>query len=258
MKVDLQKIRDLLNRPAPSRPREELRREEGVFWVGSALPPRQTLETIFESDCMAPVALFALSFEHPGDFHAAEELVRLLKKNFSGFILGRFHGAPSPAILDAAYAAGVDLLDIPLAAGGLAGNEGALASLDHARTVFPRWSAASTLSGKDASEAALRTAGELLSRGIVPLAEISGSDRKIEEIASFFQHLAREWRRAGVSLKPFRPLLRLTTPLVPPPPRRGLGSFIDRVETAGMRTASDMRRLLRVRRVEASFESAGL
>lgn len=259
MKVAPQKIRELLHRPAAAAGPGDLRREEGVFWVGNALPPRETLETIFESDSMEPAELFFLGFERPEEFQRGEELIRLLKKNFTGFLLGRFHAPPPPSVLDAAYAAGIDLVDIPLAPGGTERNGAVLDALAHARTVFPRWSVLATIPSTDPAEISTATVDRLLSEGILPLATVAGpSERSAEELVHLFQHLARSWRRAGATLRPLRSFLRLTTPLVFPSPRRGLGALLDRVETAKLRTASDLRRLLRVRQVEVSFESAGL
>lgn len=259
MKVDLHKLSEMLLRPHFVPSPKDLRRDSGVFWVGSALPPRQTLETVFESVCVEPAELFCLTFERPADFRQGEELVRLLKKNFSGFLLGRFQHLPSPALLDLAYAAGIDLVDIPLLPGGIAANGEIVAGLAHALTVFPRWAVVSTLPAEDATETAIHTANDLLARDILPLASLAGrAGQDAEEVARLFQHLAKGWHRAGAMLKPLRPLLDLTTPLLTPPPRRGLGTLLDRVETAKLRTASDLRRLLRVRQVEVSFESAGL
>lgn len=259
MKVDPSKIHEMLLRPPVAPSPMDLRREGDIFWIGSALPPRQTLETVFESVCVEPAELFCLSFESPEDFRQGEELVRLLKKNFSGFLLGRFQHAPSHVLLDLAYAVGIDLVDIPLPPGGIAANGETVEALAHAQTVFPRWSVVSTLPAEDATETVMHTADDLLSRGIVPLASLAGrTGGSIDELTRLFHHLAKGWRRAGATLKTLRPLLDLTTPFLTPPPRRGLGTLLDRVETAKLRTASDLRRLLRVRQVEVSFESAGL
>jgi hypothetical protein len=61
-----------------------------------------------------------------------------------------------------------------------------------------------------------------------------------------------------MTLRPWGPLIERTTPLVLPSPRTLVGNLLIRAQNAHLRTGSDLRRLLRVREVEKSFDSAGL
>ncbi len=258
MLIDPAKIEELLSTPLSFGGDAELRRQDGVFWVGSSLPVRQTLETIYESDCIEPTGLFILTFETEEHFRRGEELVRLLKKNFRGFILGRFCEPPSDAALELAYGAGIDLIDLPRETPQNLHTRWRKA-LDHARSVFPRWSVLSSVSPRLEPESAMVEIDALLANEIMPIVTLSEkTDRTAQQIASIYEHLAGGWSRAGVALQPLRPLLHLATPFEAPAPRRGLGALLDRVEEARIRTSSDLRRHLRVRRTEESFESAGL
>lgn len=257
MIVDAAKAKALIARPVTPAVADELRREDNVFFVGGHLPPRQTLETLFESDCQSPAELFVFSFVESADFLQAEPLIRSIKRNFKGFLVGQFNSVPSRQLLEHAYAAGIDFIDIPLSGD----RDSRLAALHYAKTVFPRWSTISTLlAGVQAPSATVRDIDLLLADDILPLVAIGdGATRYPEtEIAAIFEHLARGWRRRKVAVKPLRPLLCLTTPFAPPPKKGVVHGLFDKVNDARLRTTSDLRRLLRVREVEESFESAGL
>lgn len=260
MTIDLQKIEALLAHPLRFAGEGELRREESVFFLGKGLAGREALETIFDSDNESPVHLFIFSFAEAEDFLHSEELVRGIKKNFKGYVLGKFGSAPAASILDQAYAAGIDLLDLPLPPAGAEGGNERLHLLDHALTIFPRWSVLSSLPvGEEPLAATLEKIDSLLARGVVPLSTVTGGAVHLSpsDLARLFEHLKRSWRRARAVLKPVRPLLRLATPLATPP-KKGIGGLLERLDDTRLRTASDLRRLLRVREVEQSFESAGL
>ena len=175
------------------------------------------------------------------------------KKNFRGYLLGRFEFLPPAELIDRAYAAGLDLLELPLSE--LQSPQ--WLTLDYARTVFPQWSVLATLPALEQNQALAET---LAQRGIVPLFSLEQVPPRLEQttLADSFKQLQRSWRRHKVALKPLRPLLELTTPLTPPPKPRGVGALLERVDDVRLRTTSDLRRLLRVREVAASFESAGL
>lgn len=260
MIVDQQKIAPLIARPFRSIGGEELRREGGVFFVGHSLPHQATLEAIFDSDCQQPVEIFSFCFSDADAFHRSEELVRLIKKNFKGYVLGEFVATPSFSLLDSAYAAGIDLIDLPLFPEETAG-EKRLEALAHATSVFPRWATASSLSIEmDPPETTRANIDTLLERQILPLARVGpgAEHRPSAEIESIFEHLARGWRRKRAVVKPFLPLLGLTSPFAPPPRKGLVGSLFEKVDDARLRTTSDLRRLLRVKEVVESFESAGL
>jgi hypothetical protein len=254
MNLDPEKIAIFRVQPVPSPAPGELRRQDQVFFVAADLPLRPTLETIFASDCQKPADLFLLAFDEEETFLRAEELVRQIKKNFRGFVLGRFRRSPSHALIERAYAAGLDLLEVSLN-GGISPER--LEALDYACTVFPRWSVIGTLPAASRFGEDVET---LADRGIVPLVTLDGLREGFDEntLTPIFKHLIRTWRHHKVPLKPLHPLLSVATPLVPPIRGRGIVALLDKVDDARLRTTSDLRRLLRVREVEASFESAGL
>jgi hypothetical protein len=261
MIIEPKKIDHLLSRPFRLADAGELWREENVFFLGEELAAREILETIFDSDNEATVELFVFSFGEPQSFLRAEELVRAVKKNFKGYLLGSFAAAPPAPVIDQAYAAGVDLIDLPLPpAAATAERESLLAAFSHAGVVFPRWS---VLSSFAAAEGSLTAAQEhidfLLDQGVLPFVTLPGGLPPLPsaDLVRLYEYLRRRWQRARVALQPLRPLLRLATPLVPPP-RTGIGRLLGHLDDARLRTASDLRRLLRVREVRESFDSAGL
>lgn len=257
MIVDERKLREPSIRTATSK---ELRREGPVFLVGGELSPRPSLETLFESHCISPAELFHLSFGPPDTFPRGEELARLIKKNFTAHLVGRIDYPLSPSLVERAYAAGIDIIDIPLGGTG-DDREERLASLEYAREIFPRWSVASTLTvGNAPVDTTIAAIDDLLNRRIIPLPEVSvpaaGDGR--DAIATILSHFVAAWRRHRVAIAPLQPFIVLTTPLVPAKPDGILRGFIDRLRDRQLLAAADLRRTLRVRQVEESFESAGL
>ena len=258
MVVDTTKLQALLTTPAAPATSRDLRRDGSIFHVGGELSPQETLETIFDSHCLAPAELFHLSFGAPDTFSNGEALARLIKRNFSAHILGTMDYPVSPALLERAYAAGIDIIHIPL---GHADREERRAALQCAQTVFPRWAVASSLALGEASLDTIRAViDDLLSRGIVPLlqpppqAGLCGT----KEAAAAYSHLAAAWQRFKVTVAPLLPLIALATPLVPKNQGGVLRGFMDRLRDRRLLATSDLRRALRVRQVEESFESAGL
>lgn len=261
MVVDTAKLQKLLTTPAVPATSRDLRRDGSVFHVGGELSPQETLETIFDSHCLAPAELFHLTFGAPDRFSNGETLARLIKRNFSAHILGTMNFPASPALLERAYAAGVDIIHIPLTAFGRSDHEDRLASLQCARTVFPRWAVASTLTLGEASLDTIRAGiDDLLSRGIVPLLQPppQAGPCGTDEAAAAYGHLAAAWQRFKVTVAPLLPVIALATPLVPKNQGGTLRGFMDRLRDRRLLAASDLRRALRVRQVEESFESAGL
>ena len=268
MIVDQQKLRALITKSEKPVSAIELRREDNVFFVGGELPARETVETLFDSHCQAPAELFHLGFGDIDHFHLGEELARQIKKNFSARLVGRLDYPAPPFIIERAYAAGVDILDIPLKVfdQGLAKERGIereerLASIQYARTVFPKWAVASTLMiGEEPSCSTVSGIDFLLDAGVVPLVAVSAKAAHYpgEEIAAIFKHVADGWNKQKVVTKPLLPLINLTTPLVASRPKGLLRGFIDKVYDRQLLATSDLRRSLRVKQVEESFESAGL
>lgn len=237
---------------------DELRRVQGVFWVGSALSPRDCLEVIFESDCQQPADLFVLDFENPELLQQALAWAALLKKNFQGFVLGRFAYLPELAEVDKAYAAGIDLLVLPDRS-HWSGNEDRFNLVAaHARQIFPRWSVLSILPSDEKADFLRDEINRLAALGILPIVRLVSRDHlDVDEVASLYEYLLQAWRRSSAVLRPLHPLLALVTPLSEPS-RAGLSGLLDKADRAWLRTTGDLRRLLRVRPVAQSYESAGL
>jgi hypothetical protein len=268
MKIDQHKLRELFARELPYPSPGELRREENVFFVGGNLPERETLETLFESHCQAPAELFHLTFGDINNFHHGEALARVIKKNFNTHLVGKLDYPASPYLIERAYAAGVDILDIPLIIYDRAlsrergfAMEERLRALDCALSVFPRWSVVSTLiAGEEPSCSTVAGIDALLATGVVPLVTLSGraAHYPADETAAIFAHLSAGWRNKKALIKPLLPLIYLSTPLVPHSPRGVVRGFIDKIHDRRLLATSDLRRSLRVKQVEESFESAGL
>jgi hypothetical protein len=160
MKIDQKKMRELMAGEAFLPSPDELRRENNVFFVGGNLPERQTIETLFDSHYQCNAALFHLTFGDQDSFPNGELLAKTIKKNFNTRLMGRLDYAAPEQLINRAYAAGVDILDIPLTVStGTAsssagpGSEARLRALDEAHSVFPRWSVVSTLvAGEEPAE----------------------------------------------------------------------------------------------------------
>ena len=267
VKIDQKKLRELIAREIAAPSPDELRREENVFFVGGNLPQRPTLETLFESHYQCNAALFHLTFGDIDSFHVGETLARTIKKNFNTHLVGRLDFPAPSHLIERAYAAGVDILDIPLARfdGAPSAEERAireqLRAIDCARSVFPRWSVVSTLTAGEApSCSTMAGIDALLAMEVVPLLTLSGSGphRAAEELSEVFAHLAGGWRRKKAAIKPLLPLIHLSTPFVQSAPRGGVRGFIDSIDERRLLATSDLRRILRVKEVEESFTSAGL
>jgi len=261
MVVDDDKLQKLLKVPPLPNTPQDLRRDGNVFRVGGELPPRETLETLYDSHCLAPAELFHLLFGAPETFQNSESLVRLIKRNFSAHILGTIdYPAPAP-ILERAYAAGIDIIDIPLVTSSRPDWASRLDALLAAKGIFPRWSVVSTLTlGEGPLETTLADIDFLLTHGIVPLLQLPSetSGCGMREAANAYRHLTEQWHRFTVTVDPLLPLIDLVTPLAQNNPGGVLRRVLNRLRDRRLVAASDLRRALRVRQVEESFESAGL
>ncbi len=268
IKIDQNKLKELMVRKLPSPTAYELRREENIFFVGGNLPERETLETLFESHCQGSAEIFHLTFGDIDSFHHGEALARVIKKNFNVHLVGRFDYPAPLFLIERAYAAGVDILDIPLTVYdralsgelGLARDE-RIRSLESARTVFPRWSVVSTLlAGEEPSCSTVAGIDALLAAGVLPLVTLSARAAlyPADETAAVFAYLRDGWLAKKAVLKPLLPLIYLSTPLVPHARRGKVAGFIDKIHDWRLLAASDLRRSLRVRQVEESFQSSGL
>ena len=268
MKIDPEKMSQLLSRDASAPAPDTLSREANVFFVGGSLPERQTLETLFESHYQCHAALFHLTFGDLASFQLGETLARMIKKNFNTHLVGRLDYPAPSHLIERAYAAGVDILDIPLAGydvaqAGAAGTatQDRLRALACARAVFPRWSVVSTLvAGAEPAHCTMAAIDGLLALDVVPLVSLSerASGLAAEELSRIFSHLQAGWRRKKAALKPLLPLVYLSAPFVPAAPRGKVRGLIDIIDDRRLLAASDLRRVLRVKEVEESFASAGL
>ncbi len=257
MQLEQENIRPL---PGISGPASELRRSGGVWFLGGGALTHEVLERLLQADQADPAGLFHFSFTQRQSFPSALALVRQIRRNLRAFRLGVFHFHPAEEELDRAYAAGLDLVEIPLASNTATTNESPIAALRYAATVFPRWAVIASLPAASLEEERdwnLLTV--LAAEGLLPL--LTGGPPAAQETAEAalpFRKLEEIWDRHRVEIRPLLPLLELEVPVLAPSGRRGLGRLLDRAERAGLRAATDLRRLLRVREVEASFESAGL
>ena len=259
MRIDQKKMRELAARTSPFSP-DELRREANVFFVGGNLPERQTIETLYESHYQCNASLFHLTFGAPDRFQHGEHMARLIKKNFNVHLVGRLDFAASPQQVERAYAAGVDIVDIPLN-DSRDGDDNRLHALAFARAVFPRWSVVSTLTaGREPVASTTARIDMLLADEILPLVELCDAAAQMPEgeLGCLFAHLQKGWQKKRVLVKPLLPLLGIVSPLVPAAPKGMLRGFIDSIEDRRLLATSDLRRLLRVKEVAESFESSGL
>lgn len=268
MKIDQKKLRQLIARPSLPIAADQLRREENVFFVGGNLPERETIETLFESHYQSNASLFHLTFGDVNNFHSGEMLARAIKKNFNTHLVGRFDYAAPPHLIERAYAAGVDILDIPLHVFDRArsSEEGhalddRLRSLEYARSVFPRWGVVSTLvAGEEPPCSTVAGIEALLAADVLPLVTLSkrAAHYPTDRVAAIFEDLSAGWRKKKAVIKPLLPLIYLSAPLAPASPRGVMRGFMDIIDERRLLAASDLRRVLRVKEVAESFESAGL
>lgn len=268
MNIDQNKLDALTAGKLKTVTAHDLRREDGIFFVGGELPVNETLETMYESFCTESTELFYLCFGNKEMFYRGAEMARQIKKNFHVRLMARID-YPAPAqISEHLYAAGVDLIDIPLTVFNPLqafdrgfNNQGIHDALLSARSVFPSWSVCSTLLiGAEPPDSTISGIDALLNEGIVPLVTLSENAAGMESgsIAAVFSHLASAWHGHNVPLKPFIPLINSLTPLVPCEQTGLIRGLIDRFQERRMMAAADLRRHLRVKPAEDSLDSAGL
>jgi hypothetical protein len=261
MKVNAQKLAALMRQPIRFPDAGESFRQQGVFFLSEGLPLQETMQSLFASDCESPVELFHFTFATPSSFAASLPLAHQVLKNFKGYRLGQFFYTPPAEHIDAAYAAGLELIDIPLfATGNQDQAERRRAALHHARTLFARWTVSLTLDSQESPRTLSRDLiDELLDSGILPLSlNPAASAGTSEEWLALYQLLTQRWRLSKANLRPIMPFLQLCTPLLANPPRTGMDKLLEVANAASQRATADLRRLLRVGGAEKSFDSAGL
>lgn len=258
--IDSRKMEKLIHRSVGRPGPVELRREGNVFFVGGDLPPRESLETIFESHCQAAAQLMVVACGASDIPSRSEELIRLLKKNFNVHIMARMDRVPSRPLLERIYAAGADLVEIPSSAPE-AGRLELREAYRAAAAVFGPWGAAATLElGGTEAGSVERGIDMLLAAGIVPLVELGpGAEQSgREELEAVFRHLADGWENYRVALKPYLPLIAETAPLAATETPGRIRGFVERLRDRRDMAASDLRRHLRVTAATDSLDSAGL
>lgn len=268
MNIDRNKLSDLAARPNQPATAHELRRDGSVFFVGGNLPINETLVTMFDSFCTESTDLFYLTFGDTGGFNQGVEMARQIKKNFHVRLMGRLDYAPSLSLLERTYAAGVDILDIPVMADerSLFHWEGLEETANYkallaARSIFPRWGVASSLPVGDGSrDSVVKFIDVLLRDGIVPLVSLAGRGAAVPQwdLDAIFKHLAAGWERYDVPVKQYLPWISLMTPLTAREQGGVFRSLIDKFQDRRLLAASDLRRHLRVKQAEDSMDSAAL
>jgi hypothetical protein len=239
-----------------------LQRVGKVFFIGGNLPVYSTLETMYESYCQESSELFHVSFGDPGQFEHNLELVRQIKRNFSIRLMGRVNHLLSPSQIERAYLAGLDILDISESLPDSdSGSRSVTGEFKAATATFTHWSVTSTIpAGRQTLHTVRSRIEELLHNEVIPLLDITGTNNlwHQDEVRDLYTFLAAQWHQHRVPLKPIMPLLRLTTPFVLAESTGYLRDVMNRLHDKHSQATSDLRRHLRTRGAEASFESAGL
>ena len=276
--IDSHRLKTLHAAPRSYASPTDLRREGRVFFIGGNLPVYSTLETMYESYCLESTDLFHITFGHAGQFEQNLDLVHQIKRNFSIRLMGQISYPLSAGQVEQVYLVGLDVLDIPQQAYGIfpaagfdfdgdtdgdtdGGGNGWRATFAAAATTFTRWSIASTIIADHVAAEVVRAAiHDLLGHGVIPLLILAGEENGWHpaETGDLFLHLAAEWHRHRVPLKPIMPLLRLTTPFEFSTSSGFLRDVIDKFQDRRIMATSDIRRHLRTSGAVASFESAGL
>jgi len=260
MEIDGKKLNDLLREPQGPAAANELRRCSNVFFVGGELPVNDTLQTMYESCCEDSTELFYLTFGPMSTFHGSEEMARQIKKNFHARLMARLDNPAPTQVLERIYAAGVDILDIPLLTFEQPTSK-KYDALISARHIFPRWSVTSTLmAGAEPAVFTMNGIDALLKDGIVPLVALgeAAAGAGPEAVAGILQHLASGWESYEVPIKPLLPMVSFMTPLRPRDSSGLLRGLIDRFHDRRLLVASDLRRHLRVQKHDDSMDSAAL
>jgi len=259
-------MRDILIAPPKPATEYDLCMGGRAFFVGGTLPIHETLETMFESNCLGTTDLFVLTFGAAETIRHGLEMAKLIKKNFNIRLLARLNHSAPDWLYQQIYASGADLIDIgnilPVSlSDNSAFDEQQKSRYLAARNAFPAWSAASTVTIDGNSGPVLnRTIDELLQIGIVPLPGLSwnGKEESEPEICKVLHHLAKAWRKHRVPIKQFQAMIDLTSPLVPAEKPGALRNLVDRFHDRRKLAANDLLRHLRVSSPTDSLDSAEL
>jgi hypothetical protein len=190
-----------------------------------------------------------------GGARLAEEFVREIKKRFDLWVALDAAAPQEPAWIDRTYAMGVDAVTYSLEPWDWALGEEILPALRHASTVFPAGAVTSHLVIGAQPDDALRAAIDAIAdAGAVPvLAAAAGASC---DPSPLYEHARAALRRTRLPTRWVRTLCASPSPLeralYGAEPARGALSRVAAVRW------SDLRRLLRVRRVRDSLDSSGL
>ncbi|MDD2898306.1 MAG: hypothetical protein PHI31_06295 [Desulfuromonadaceae bacterium] len=264
--IDEKKIEGLLTANHAVPDANGLTREGRVFFIGANLPIHSTLETMYESYCQESSDLFHITFGDAVKFEENLEMLRQIKRNFSIRLMGRIGYRLSELQIQRTYLSGLDILDMPVSPhedddSGSIGSCAVPSKYKAATEIFPHWSVVSSIQiGQCTPRAVHERIGELLRNGIIPLLDAARKNVTWNEqtVIACYRFIAAEWHRHRVPLKSIVPLLRLTTPFVLAQKTGYLRDVIEKLDDRRILAASDLRRHLRTRDAEASFESAGL
>lgn len=237
----------------------ELFREGGVFFVGGDLSLDDTLVTMFDSFCMEATSLFFLTLGSRENYPRGIEMARQIKKNFHARLMAGIDQAVDGATIERLYTAGVDNLVIPLR-GDYRDTE-LPSSFASARSIFPRWGVAASVSPAVSGwDGARHLVDLLLQVGVVPLVTLSGLRDRFapEDAETLLQHLVAVWEKFAIPMPVYLPLVGVMTPLVEAKPAGLLRGIVDRLRDRRQLAESDLRRHLRVLPTEDSLDSAGL
>ena len=240
-----------------------LHREKATLFVGGELPIYETIETLYESYCMAATDLFYLSFGAIDSFRNGEEMARQIKKNFSVSLMARIGFPANRGLFERIYAAGVDLVEIPLPASGSVGGHAVElpAYLQDAVSIFPKWSVSATLiAGLEPLDSLLKNIDALPKAGIVPLV-LFGEQSKAcspDEKGAILERLLASWKHHHVQLEPYLPLLDFMAPLDVRKRPGLLRGIMGKLKEQHKMISCDLRRHLRVQQASDSLDSAGL
>lgn len=201
-------------------------------------------------------------------FSRLAPLIKEIRKKFRTFIALRGFPPKSHDIIDAIYASGVDLLNYPLE--GFARSEISVTpsnlivdALEYAAGIFPQGAVATELSMGSAPR--LKEKIDLMAgKGIIPRVKLdAGESSQITEVARSLAHAAQQNK---LNLKWLYPSSYFVTPLdasfFTEDPKSARLAVRPLYQSKLGRAASEgftaLRRKLRVRNINDSFESAGL
>ncbi|MFQ5482864.1 MAG: hypothetical protein ACE5ER_08900 [Nitrospinaceae bacterium] len=210
-------------------------------------------------------------------FRFLEPLVRAIKRNFRTFVALRGFAPEDLTTLDHIYAAGVDLLVLPLEGFSSAARleeilpqEHSYRALEYAKDVFAEGTVLTELMLIAENQGLLFHKIDLLTKkGILPLLKLPNLGMEpgvFEQVQEVVEHLANSVRASRLPLKWLYPGAQFVSPLdagfytqpaakAKPAARPIYKSTLGKTASEGF---AALRRALRVKNISDSYESAGL